>query len=312
MRDKNNIVSIVLVLCGLAVAPFLVANDYYLNILTQVLFFSIYAFGINILVGMGGLITLGSASIFGFSAYAVAILSNLGYGAFFSITGSLVLTLLFDMVFTAISLRSIGVGFMMITLALGQIVWGLAYRWVSLTNGDNGINLSERPSIFDFSLDSATHFYYLSLLLFALTVINIYLFKHSSLGKSLVGTKVQARRMYAMGYDVWKIRFFSCLYAGLFTSVAGILFFYFNQFISPHALSISASTEALLMIISGGTSAIFGPLVGAALIITIKLIVSAFMDRWNLLLGLTFIFIVILMPNGILPFMQQKFSRNRH
>jgi branched-chain amino acid transport system permease protein len=183
---------------------------------------------------------------------------------------------------------------------------------VSLTNGDNGINLSERPSIFDFSLDSATHFYYLSMLLFALTVINIYLFKHSSLGKSLVGTKVQARRMYAMGYDVWKIRFFSCLYAGLFTSVAGILFFYFNQFISPHALSISASTEALLMIISGGTSAIFGPLVGAALIITIKLIVSAFMDRWNLLLGLTFIFIVILMPNGILPFMQQKFSRNRH
>jgi len=311
MKENKNFISIVLVLGMLAAAPLFISNDYYLNILTQVLFFAIYTFGVNIMVDMGGLITLGSASIFGFSAYAVAIFSNLGYGSFFSISASLLLSIIFNSVFTAVSLRSIGVGFMMITLALGQIFWGLAYRWVSLTNGDNGINLSERPNLLDFSLNSASHFYFLTLALFALTVININLFKQSSLGKSLVGTKVQSRRMYALGYDVWKIRFFSCLYAGLFTSVGGILFFYFNQFISPHALSISASTEALLMIISGGSSTLFGPLVGSALIIAIKLIVSTFIDRWNLLLGLIFIFIVILMPNGILPFIQQKFSRNR-
>src|SRR4029078_2811389 len=100
-----------------------------------------------------------------------------------------------------------------------------------------------------------------------------------------MGTRDQARRMNALGYHVWAIRFWATMFSGLLAAAAGILFVYYNQFISPQTVALTASAEVLLMVISGGASTLFGPVVGAALVFIVKNVVSAYITRWNFLLG---------------------------
>jgi len=288
-------------LAALAAAPYLIGNSYYVNIVTQILIGAVFALGLNIIAGYGGLISLGSAGLFGISAYTAAVMLGAGYGHMAAAVGAMVMTLFSSMVFAALSLRASGIGFIMITLALGQILWGLAYRWVSLTNGDNGISLSSRPAPFGLSLESALAFYYATLLVFLTALVCMISFVHSPFGASLIGSRDQPRRMSALGFHVWRIRFFACIFSGLWTGVAGLMFLYYNQFISPHSMALPASAEALLMVIAGGSSTLLGPIVGAALVISIKLVASAYIERWNFLLGAIFVLIVIFMPEGLLP-----------
>ena len=126
-------------------------------------------------------------------------------------------------------------------------------------------------------------------------------FVRSPFGAALRGTRDQPRRMNALGYHVWLIRFWACLMSGLLTSVAGILFVYYTQFISPQTLALTSSAEVLLMVISGGAGTLLGPIVGAALVVVVKTVVSGFIERWNFLLGAIFVAIVILMPEGLVP-----------
>ena len=107
--------------------------------------------------------------------------------------------------------------------------------------------------------------------------------------------------MNALGYHVWMIRFWAFMFSGLLTSVAGILFVYYNQFISPQALALTASAEGLLMVISGGAGTLLGPIVGAALVVIVKNVVSAYVTRWNFMLGAIFVAIVVFMPEGLVP-----------
>jgi branched-chain amino acid transport system permease protein len=203
--------------------------------------------------------------------------------------------------FAALSLRSTGIGFIMITLALGEILWGLAYRWISLTNGDNGISVRTRPALFGYSLSNPSTFYYVTLLVFLAAVMVVAIFVRSPFGAALMGTRDQPRRMNALGYHVLAIRFYACLFSGLLTSVAGILFVYYTQFISPQTLALTSSAEVLLMVIAGGPATLLGPIVGAALVVIVKTVVSGFLERWNFLLGAIFVAIVILMPEGLVP-----------
>jgi branched-chain amino acid transport system permease protein len=204
-------------------------------------------------------------------------------------------------VYASLSLRATGIGFIMITLALGEIVWGLAYRWIKVTNGDNGINLHGRPAPFGLELTSAAAYYYVTLIVFAISVVAVAIFVRSPLGAALMGTRDQPRRMNALGYHVWAIRFWACLFSGLLTSVAGILFVYYTQFISPQTLALTSSAEVLLMVISGGAGTLLGPIVGAGLVIVVKSVVSGYIERWNMLLGAIFVAIVIFMPEGLVP-----------
>ena len=200
-----------------------------------------------------------------------------------------------------VALRTRGVYFIMITLALGQIIWGLAYRWISLTGGDNGINLKDRPAPFGLDLGSAPTFYYTTLLVFLIAVVAMTIFVGSPLGAALRGTRDQERRMNALGYHVWAIRFWACLFSGFLTAIAGVLFVYYTQFISPQTTALTASAEVLLMVIAGGPATLLGPIVGAALVVVVKNVVSGYIERWNFLLGAVFVAIVILMPEGLVP-----------
>ena len=294
-------VAVAIAVLALIAVPFAVGETYYVNIASQILLYAIFALGINVLVGYAGLVSLGHAGLFGIAAYADAYLLAAGYGHAVSIAAALAAGLVGTAGFAALALRATGISFIMITLALGEIIWGLAYRWISLTNGDNGISVATRPQPFGFVLDSARGFYGATLVIFLLAAAASAIFVRSPLGAALCGTRDQPRRMNALGYHVWMIRFWAFMFSGLLSSVAGILFVYYNKFISPQALALTASAEGLLMVISGGAGTLLGPVVGAALLVVVKNVVSAYVVRWNFMLGTIFVAIVIFMPEGLVP-----------
>ncbi|RPI36023.1 MAG: branched-chain amino acid ABC transporter permease, partial [Hyphomicrobiaceae bacterium] len=154
---------------------------------------------------------------------------------------------------------------------------------------------------FGLQLTQAPAFYYATLVVFGLAIASIGVFVRSPFGASLAGTRDQARRMSALGYNVWLIRFLTILFSGFWSGVAGLLFIYYNQFISPQVVALTTSAEALLMVISGGSGTLLGPIVGAAIVVVMKNVASAYIERWNLLLGVIFILIISFMPEGLVP-----------
>jgi branched-chain amino acid transport system permease protein len=276
-------------------------DGYYVNIASQILLFSVFALALNVLVGYAGLVSLGHAGLFAVAGYAAALMLQAGCGHLAADAGAIVSALAATAVFAVLALRSTGIGFLMITLALGQIVWGIAYRWASLTNGDNGVNVTTRPAPFGMGLASANSFYYATLTVFLIAVAAISVFVRSPLGASLCGTRDQPRRMNALGYHVWLIRLLAFLFSGFWSAIAGILFLYYNNFISPQVAALQSSAEVLLMVIAGGTATLLGPIVGAAIVVITKNVVSAYVERWNLILGVIFVAIVTFMPEGLVP-----------
>lgn len=299
MNVRN--LALIVAFAALVTVPYWIPGIYYVNVASQILFYAVFALGLNVLVGYGGLVSLGHAGLFGISAYATGYMLQIGYGHSAAILAALVAGIVSMAIFAVLSLRSTGIGFIMITLALGEILWGLAYRWISLTGGDNGINVPTRPAPFGYSLSAPEHFYYATLIVFLISVGAVAIFARSPFGAALMGTRDQPRRMNALGYHVLAIRFWACLFSGLLTSVSGILFVYYTQFISPQTLALTSSAEVLLMVISGGPGTLLGPIVGAGLVVVVKTVVSGFIERWNFLLGAIFVAIVILMPEGLVP-----------
>jgi len=292
-------IAVTLVLLG--TLPLWVGNTYYINIASQILLFAVFALALNVLVGYAGLVSLGHAGLFAIAGYTAALHLQMGYDHLTAISAAIMVTLSASASFAVLALRATGIGFLMITLALGQIIWGIAYRWASLTGGDNGINVTTRPAPFGLSLSSAPAFYFACLIVFLLAVCSMILFVRSPFGASLRGTRDQARRMNALGYDVWLIRFFAIMFSGFWTGISGLLFIYYNQFISPQVAALTASAEVLLMVISGGTATLLGPIAGAVIVVIMKNVVSAYVERWNLVLGVIFIVIITFMPEGLVP-----------
>jgi len=293
----------------LAALPLLM-GEYYVNLMSQILIFGVFAASINLLLGYGGLASLGHASYLGIAAYASALLGlKLGLGHWASAPIALIGTTLMACVFGLIALRTTGLGFLMLTLALSQVLWGTAYRWVGLTEGDNGLRGLSRPAPFGISLDDANAFYYFTLLITILAIWLMWRFVSSPFGAALRGTRDQPRRMSALGHSVWMIRWLTFVYAGFWGAVSGLLFVYYHKYIHPISLSLTNSAEGLLAVIAGGSGTLTGPLVGAAIVMLVKNYVSAYVERWNMLLGFIFVFIVVFMPEGVLPGVKRLWRR---
>jgi len=288
------------------------AGDFYINLATQILIAAVFALSLNLLVGFGGMTSLGHASFLGVAAYLSALLTSRygfahGPAAIVSIAGTTAMAAVFGI----IALRASGLGFLMITLALSQVLWGLAYRMSNVTNGDNGIAGLTRPMPLGISLDSAASFYWFALLVAAAAFLMMTTFVSSAFGSSLKGVRDQPRRMAALGFNPWMIRWITFIYAGFWGGVAGLLYVYYNKYIHPTSLSTTSSAEALLGVIAGGSGTLTGPAVGAALVLLLKNYASAYVERWNMLLGLVFLIIVLVMPTGIVPGLRKLMNLRR-
>jgi branched-chain amino acid transport system permease protein len=293
----------------LAVALFLllcifpwVAGEFLVNLASQIFIFAVFAASINLLLGYGGLPTLGHASYLGVAAYTSALIAlKLGLGHWIAAPAALLVTTVMAGFFGLIALRATGLGFLMLTLALSQVLWGTAYRWVGLTDGDNGLRGLTRPAPFGIDLEGATAFYYFALIVTAIAIAFMARFVASPFGAALRGTRDQPRRMSALGHDVWLVRWITFVYAGFWGAVSGLLFVYYHKYIHPISLSLTNSAEGLLAVIAGGSGTLGGPLVGATIVMLLKNYVSAYVERWNMLLGIVFVLIVVFVPEGVVP-----------
>jgi len=298
-----------LLVVALLAWPFAV-GEFYVNLVSQIFIAAIFAASLNLLVGYAGLPSLGHAAFLGIAAYLSALLTvRLGFDHMLAAPLALAGTALMAGFFGLIALRATGLGFLMLTLALSQVLWGTAYRWVALTEGDNGIRGLTRPHFLGINLDDSTAFYFFALLVTAFSLWMIARLVASPFGAALAGTREQARRMSALGHNVWLIRWITFIYAGFWGGVSGLLFVYYHKYIHPASLSLTSSAEAMLAVIAGGSGTLAGPVIGAAIIVLLKNYVSAYVERWNMLLGFVFVAIVVFMPDGLVPGMKRLWAR---
>jgi branched-chain amino acid transport system permease protein len=286
-----------------------------LTLMTQTLIYAIVAMSLDLILGYTGLSSLGHAAYLGLGAYSVGILATQYRAGFWTtLAVGIVLAAVVAAIFGLVALRATGVYFLMITLALGMVVWGLANRWVSLTKGDNGISNVPRPDLgLPWSFNKTVPFYYLVLIGFALALLVLRVIVRSPFGHTLVGIRESESRMRTLGYNVWLHKYIAFIISGGVAGFAGVLWAHYNGFVSPSDLDLAVSIEILLMVALGGRGTLFGASVGAAVIVLLKNLVSVYTQRWLLLLGIVYIFTIRYAPEGIVGGLKQwgQWSRLR-
>ncbi len=298
-------VAVIVFLLLLISPPFL--SSFLLTLLTQALIYAILAMSLDIILGYTGLASLGHAAYFGLGAYGVGILTTrYGAGFWVALPAGVLLAVAVAAIFGLVALRATGVYFLMITLALGMVVWGLAHRWVTMTQGDNGISAIPRPELgLPLSLAHSIPFYYFALAGFLITFWILRVIVRSPFGQTLVGIRESESRMRTLGYHVWLHKYIGFVIAGGFGGFAGVLWAYYNGFVSPVDLQLATSVEVLLMVALGGRGTLLGPALGAAIIVLLKNLVSVYTHRWLLILGVVYIGTIVYAPEGIVGAVRQ-------
>jgi branched-chain amino acid transport system permease protein len=283
----------------LVAPPFMSA--YWVGLLTQVVILGILAMSLDLLIGYTGLPSLGHAGFFGVAAYGVGILTTTYQAGFLtSVAGGFLagtgLAALFGLVVSHVR----DVYFLMITMALGMVLWGLSFRWIPVTGGDNGISgIPRLEALVGLPATGPIPFYYVALLVFASCAVLMTVLVRSPFGLTLQGMREQEPRMRSLGFNTWLHSYLSYVVAGAFASVAGIMWAYYNGFVSPTYLDLTASSELFLMVTLGGPATLVGPVIGAGAIVILKNVMSAYTARWLLVLGIVYIVTILWAPKGL-------------
>ena len=283
-----------------------VLSSYQVGLATEVLIFGVLAMSIDILAGFAGRTSLGHGAIFGVSTYVVVYATGqagLSPWAGFAL-GVLAATAVAS-IFALLAVRTSGVYFLLLTLALGMIVWGVCLRWTQVTGGENGMRADVRPA----ALMSHSAFYWAVLAGAVIVSFAMWRFVRSPFGLTLRGIRDSESRMRSLGYNVPLHLFIGFTVSGIFAGIAGGLYAMFNNFVSPSTVALAQSVEGVLMMIAGGVGTLFGAFVGAAAIIVLENIVSSYTERWLMVLGITFVLIMIFAPEGIIGKLRAITSR---
>jgi len=300
MRTRGVVAGLAVAAAAALVAPALSA--YPLTLLTQAAIVAVLAMSLDVLLGYTGLASLGHAAYFGVAAYAVGILTTeYRRGFLVCLLVGVAAAALTAALFGLLAIRATGTYFLMITLALGMVVWGLAFRWVSLTKGDNGIAGVPRPELpLPWSLGAPLPFFYFALTATVLAWALLGLLVRSPFGMTLMGVRESESRMRALGYNVWLHKYLAFVISGAFAGFAGVFWAYYNGFVSPIDVQLVTSVETLLMVALGGPGTLAGPALGATMIVFLKNFVSVYTKRWLLILGAVYIGVILFAPRGVL------------
>jgi branched-chain amino acid transport system permease protein len=263
------------------------------------------------LLGNAGLFSLCHASFFAVAAYTTAILQvRHGIPSIVAAPAGILSGSLLAMLF-AFSVRTRGVYFILMTLALGYIIWGVAYRWASFTGGDNGVTNVPYPAVGVWRISNSVQYYYLALIVVALCVWAYSAIVSSPFGLAMRGIKSSEARVRSLGFDVSRHLYVAFVLSGVFASIAGVLYVYHNRFINPVAASFPVSVEAVLMAIIGGSGTILGPLIGSGIILVLRNWVSGYFHFYTGLLGIVFIATVLWAPKGLMGLIARWRSGDR-
>lgn len=296
----------------------LFVSAYIQNILMAILIYSIFAMSLNIIWGYTGLPSLGHAAFFGVAGYTVGILMiNYGINNFWVLApAGIALAAIFAAILGIPALRMEGGYFLLVTLAMGQLIFSLAQKLRDVTAGDTGLGGITLPNLHIPGLTMTTlQFYYLIFIVFLISVFLIYRVIKSPFGEALQGIRENEPRMRALGYNTWLYKYVAYIIAGLFAGVAGILFASYNGLMSPVHTDVSTSTIAMLMVVLGSTTIIFGPILGSIVVTIIQYVSMIYApERWPLILGAVFVASVMFLPDGISVYLVRlwrKMTRGR-
>ena len=292
-------VALVLVALGAAALLPHVAGPFWTGLVTQMYVFGLLALSVDLLLGHTGLFSLCHASFFAVAAYTTAILQvrhdvPTALAAPAGILAGTLLALVFGL-----AVRTRGVYFILITLAFGYVVWGMAHRWSSFTGGDNGVTNVPFPAVGGLRVESHTEYYYLVLAVVLLCAIGYRVLVASPFGLALRGIKASETRMRSLGYASGLHLYAAFVVSGALASLAGVLYVYYNRFVNPVAASFPISVEAALMAIIGGTGTIVGPFIGSWILLGLRNWVSSFFALYASVMGLVFIAVVLWAPDGL-------------
>ncbi|MFZ6732608.1 branched-chain amino acid ABC transporter permease [Undibacterium sp. Ji42W] len=295
-------------LCLLIVFPLLAtyfAQEFYIGLLSRLMIFALVASSLNLILGFGGMISLGHAAFFGCGAYVVGILMQHGVmSAWISWPAAMLTGFLLALAIGSISLRTRGVYFIMITLAFAQMLY---FLFVSLKNygGDDGLSLAQR-SVTGLDMANDSNFYYLVLAICTAFLFVLYRLINSRFGRVIQAIKENETRMEAIGYPVFRYKLLCFAIAGSVASMAGALLANQNMLVSPNLLHWTQSGSLMVMVILGGVGYLSGGILGAVVMLMLEEILSGYTIHWQLYLGIILLLVVMFLPNGLAS-LPQKF-----
>ena len=306
-------ISLAILVACLGVLP-LFLPSFYTGLFSLMFIFAIFAMSLDILEGYTGLPSLGHAAFMGTAAYMVAILNvKIFKTCYFGM--ELVAGILSAGVVAAllglIVLRSRGIYLLMILIASSMMLWGIAFKWRSLAGGDDGLPGVSRPDFgwMGLNLETTNHYYYFVLFFLIIAAILMHLVVRSSFGHTLLGIRESETRMQSLGYNIWLQKYIAFIVAAIFAGLSGVLLAYYNRFVSPSELHLVTSAEGLIMVILGGAGTLWGPAIGAGIIILVKNFVSGYTEHWMIILGSLYILTVMFAPQGVYRLAKQIVKR---
>lgn len=301
--DRLRAGGIAAVLLALIAAPF-VLPAYPVTLLVEVLAFSLFALGINLLLGYTGFISVGHSMFLGMGGYGVAVMTLLlEWPNWLSMLLAIVVCAVLSLLVGMICMRVGRIPFLVITLAMSQLFYGIAVK-SRITNGDDGMAGIPRPDLGWLGIDTFTPggFYFYVLAAFVGLTWLAYLIVRSPFGSVLVGIRENERRMVALGYNVSFYKNLAFTISGVIAGCAGILFAQFQEFVNPDIMRWEISGEGLLMVIIGGRQFFLGPIIGAAFFVILKAWLAEITEEYIIVFGLFFMLVVALFRTGIAGF----------
>jgi len=287
-------------------------STYFQSLLTKVLIFAIFAMSLDLILGYTGLLSLGHAAYLGVAGYTAGLLmARLGLTSFWIVApAAIIMAGIAAAIIGYISLRVSGVYFLLVTLAFGQLLSVVAVKWREVTGGTDGLVGIIYPDIGIPGLTlTDTNYYYLVFIAFVVCFFLLYRLINSPFGKALVGIRENEPRMRCLGYNTWAHKYIAFIISGLFAGVAGVLFASFYGIMVPGHLGLMTSASAMLMVVIGGAGTLFGPVIGAIVVLLFEHFASIYTpDRWPLILGAVFVICVLFIRGGF-GFHLSKFWR---
>jgi branched-chain amino acid transport system permease protein len=289
------------------------SSRYATTILRDMLVLAIFALSLDLLVGVAGMPSLGHAAFFGGGAYAAAIVGErmgsddllLGLGA------AMVVSALLALVIGLLAVRAAGIFFLMLTLAFAQMVFAIAFQATELTGGSNGFSGVRRPTLAGLDFNAADALFQLVVSVFIVVLLLLWRIRTSAYGRALAGLRENERRMRALGYDTLRLRLSAFVIAGALAGLGGALSAYALRFVSTNDVGVSRSVEALVSVLIGGTGTLFGPVIGAVVVLYLERVLPSAIPFAETVLGVVFIVFVVTARQGVVGLARAVVARAR-
>lgn len=294
----ERIVAVVLLVVVALLIP-QVASSFLVSLALNVLIYGLLAMSLDLLTGYSGLVSLGHASFMGVGAYGLAYGLKIGWAPWQAAGLGVGAALVAGLLVGPLAVRVRGLTFAILTLAVGQLLWGLAFRWVGVSGGDSGLPAAPRPMLGPFDLANSANFYYFALGIWMISTVLLFLIVRSSFGLTLRGLRDNETRMAALGYYVGLHKYVVFVIGVFFAGIAGVLLAYGTLYVSPSLMDFTANGTAIQMVIIGGPGTLWGPMLGAVIFVFLGQFLSLYVARWVTLMGLVMIVVVLFARRGL-------------